>query len=233
MYGHEKGEHVLTRKASAKWEADWFFFSSGLMLSLCSDYIAVRLLLFLEPATTGLTILPKMLDVAEKAMKVHLSVQTETATALTDARTKYGHNVEKLRAACATYHQVFDDRDIRAFTKDLNDRGGQLYQQLRYGAQETTVGFEANLSALLPALDKIFCKSLLLLPEHHKGLLIFSSPLKQLIVGSRFDQTRSRDQVIAALRIRNAFYDELVECCHRLDDDHAALKAKLDALRKA
>lgn len=199
------------------------------MHSLCSDYIAVRLLYYLEPLTTAPTILPKALDVAEKALKLHLAVQTKTSTALSDARTEYGHNVEKLRAACAKCHPIFDDPDICAFTRDLNDRHGKLYQFLRYGAQETTEGYAANLGLLVPVIDKIFCKSLLLLPEHDRRLLVFSSLVKCLITGSRFDQTHSRDLVISALRMRNAFYDELAEYCRYLDEEHAELVAQFEA----
>ena len=87
------------------------------MHSLCSDYIAVRILYWLEPFTTGMTVVPKMLDVVEKALKLHLAVQTQTKTALSDARSEYGHNLEKLRAACAQYEKAFDHPEIQAFTK--------------------------------------------------------------------------------------------------------------------
>ena len=219
---------MLTRKPSLQREdRDWFHFSAGLMHSLCSDYIAVRILYRVEPLTTAFTIVPKMLDVVEKSLKLHLAVQTHTATALSDARSEYGHNVEKLRSACAHYHPVFDDEDIRAFTKDLNDKDGKLYQHLRYGAQETTAGFETNLATLLPVVDKIFSKAILLLPEGARRGLVFTSSLKNLISRSRFDQSQFPAQLLEILRVENAHFAELSDYCHRLDEEHAALAAQI------
>lgn len=194
---------MLTRTPSPQpQELDWFRFASALSYGFQSDYVAVRLLYYLEPLTTALTIVPKMLDVVEKSLKMYLSVHTQSATALTEARQDYGHDIEKLRAACARFDPVFDDADIRLFTKDLNDKNGKLYQCLRYGAQATTAGFEAN-TQLMPVVDKIFSKSFLLLPEGTRRVLVFSSMLKNLITGSRFDQSRNRPLLIEALRSAN------------------------------
>lgn len=199
----------------------WFMFSARLMLHVSSDYIAMRLLHQLEPLTSAPTICVLMLDVVEKALKLHLAVQTQTATALTDMAAKYGHNVEALREACAGFAPVFADADIRDFAKHLNDPDGKLYQQLRYGSQKTTEGFSTNLSALRPVVDKIFCESILQLPEHIRRVLLYSSPLKQLIVGSRFDQSRHPAELVDALRCDNAYFDSLSSYCHRIEKEQA------------
>jgi hypothetical protein len=220
---------MLKRKiAPQPKELDWFTFSAGLIPGLCSDYIAVRLLYRLEPLTTAFTIVGKMLDVVEKSLKLYIAAQTRTTAALSDVAGRYGHNVEKLRVACAAYESAFDDDDVRAFTKDLNDADGKLYQKLRYGAQKTTDGFETNLAALMPVVDKIFCKSILTLPADCQKVLVFSSPLKQLLMGSRFDQTQNRAWVLEALRSGNAYFHELAALCHRLDEEHAAARISLN-----
>jgi hypothetical protein len=213
--------------APQRQERDWFQFSSGLMHSLCSDYIAVRLLYSLEPLTTAMTILPKMLDVVEKALKLHLAVQTQTPTALADARAGYGHNLEKLRAACAQYEPAFDHPDIQALTKDLNDKDGKLYQHMRYGSQETTIGWQTNLVLLLPVVDRVFAHSLLLLPAPHRQFLLFCSSLKNLVTRSRFDQTRNPDQLIELLARENPFFGEFVTVFEALDREHEELSAQL------
>ena len=221
---------MLTRKpTSERQEFDWFYFSSGLMHSLCSDYIAVRLLYALEPITTCLTILPKMLDVAEKAMKLYLMVKTQTETALSDSRIDYGHNLEKLRAACAVFNEAFDHDEIKSFTQDLNDRDGKLYQHLRYGSQETTSGSQANTAEILTVIDRIFSNSLLLLPEDHRKLLLFSSALKALITRSRFDQSKDPTLLISALAYENEYFEDFKTLFEQMDKSHEELISHFDA----
>jgi len=168
-----------------------------------------------------------MLDVVEKSLKLHLAVQTQTATALTEMSTTYGHNVEALRDACAAFTPAFADDDVREFTRDLNDRDGKLYQQMRYGSQRTTLGFQTNLSTLRPVVDKIFSESLLGLPEDARKVLVFSSPLKQLLIGNQFDQSRNPAQLIAALAKDNAYFDRLLHYCRQIEEEQAALAASL------
>jgi hypothetical protein len=224
---------MLVRKVtSQRHEPDWFQFSAGLMHSLCSDYIALRLLYSVEPLTTAMTVCTKMLDVVEKALKLHLAVQTQTPTALADARSEYGHNLERLRVACSQYQPTFDEPDVRAFTKDLNDRDGKLYQHMRYGSQETTSGFETNLAVLLPVVDKIFAKSLLLLPEGPRKVLLFSCTLKNLVTRSRFDQSQYPVQLIAMLEHNNVLFAELVTLFRTLDEEQEALVAQLRAAKE-
>jgi hypothetical protein len=216
---------------SEKQDSDWFRFAAGLLQTLCADYVSVRLLIGTEPFTTAPTVLPKMLDVAEKALKLHLTVQTKSPTALSSARADYGHHIEGLRASCASIHPVFADTDICDFTRDLNDKDGKLYQFLRYGSQETTRGYEANLGDLLPVVDKIFAKSLLLLPDSDRRVLLFVSPIKNLLTRSQFDQTRDPDRLIHLLRINNAQFEDLLSCFHHLDEEHAALLKQLEAAK--
>jgi hypothetical protein len=220
---------LIRKELSQPQEKDWFMFASGLMLRVSSDYISMRLLHLLEPLTCMPTIAVSMIDVAEKSLKLHLAVQTQTVAALADMGSKYGHNLEALRDASAAFSPVFADDDIRGFTKHLNDRDGKLYQQFRYGAQKTTEGFKTNLSTLRPVVDKIFCESLLGLPEEIRKVLVYSSPIKQLLVRSPFDQSRHPDELIDAMRRDNAYFDRLSEYCHRIEDEHAALVAAMSA----
>lgn len=221
---------MLKRKQTPqRQDKDWFMFSASLMLHVCSDYIAVRTLYQLEPLTTAPTLLVLMLDVVEKSLKLHLAVQTKTQNALSEMSSTYGHNVESLRAACAKFSAVFDDPDVRAFTKDLNDRDGKLYQQLRYGSQQTTDGFSTALGDLLPVVDKIFVRSILLLPEDSRRLLFFASPLKSLLVRSNFDQTRNPRLIVDLLRAGNDHYEDLLHYSERIDREHTELVTKLGA----
>jgi hypothetical protein len=122
---------MLTRTPSPQHqEKDWFTFSAGLMIHVSSDYMTMRLLHYLEPLTGAPTICATMLDIAEKSLKLHLAVQTQSTTALADIGTTYGHNIEALREACAAFTPVFAEDDVRAFTKDLNDRDGKLYHPM-------------------------------------------------------------------------------------------------------
>src|ERR1035437_3268188 len=201
---------MLTRKPTAQpQEKNWFMFSAGLMIRVSSDYIAMRLLHQLEPLTCAPTICVTMLDIVEKSLKLHLAVQTQAEDALAVMSTKYGHNVEALRDACAAHTPIFAEDDVRAFTRDLNDRDGKLYQQLRYGSQKITSGFQTNPSTLRPVVDKIFCEAILQLPEHIRKALVYSSPIQHLLVGSSLDQSRHQVELVEALRIDNAYFDRL------------------------
>lgn len=219
--------------AAQKSEKDWFYFSSGLSIGLVSDYIALRLLYRLEPLTTAMVVLGKTLDVAEKSFKLFLAVSSKTPTALTSARTDYGHNIEKLRAAAARYDVVFDENAIKGFARDLNDKSGKLYQHIRYGSEETTDGFEANTDAIMPVIDRIFVQSILRLPVADRRLLFFVSPIKNLIRGSHFDQTQNPELVLDALRWNNAEFPALELFCEQLDVEHGALIQQLETGRAA
>ena len=212
------------KQKSQKKEADWFYFSAPLMNVVCSDYISLRLLYFLEPLTTSFTILPKMVEVAEKSLKLYVLVNNKSKTALTDSRSYYGHNIEKLRLESASFNSIFDDNDIKQFTRYLSDRGGSLYQFLRYGSQETTDGMSANLEKLIPIIDKIFFKSLILLPEPERKLLNFVCILKSLLTQSNFDQSQYKELLIKSLTVNNEFINEYLELCKKLDEDHKALR---------
>lgn len=224
---------MLTRKElSQPQEVNWFTFASRLMLRVSSDYISMRLLHLLEPLTCMPTIAVLMIDVAEKSLKLHLAVHTQTDAALADMGSKYGHNLEALRTDCATYSPVFFDADVRAFTEHLNDRDGKLYQQLRYGAQKTTGGFETNLSTIRPVVDKIFCESVFGLPEGIRNVLVHASPIKNLLVRSALDQSRHPEELIDALRRENAYFDRLSEYFQRIEAEQAAVMAAIASMRK-
>ncbi len=221
---------MISRKQSAeKIEKDWFYFSAGLALTVVSDYIALRLLFRLEPYTTATVILTKALDVAEKSLKLFVSVSSKTLTALSSARSEYGHNIEKLRSAAAAYDAVFNEDEIKLFAQDLNDKSGKLYQLVRYGTEETSEGFEANFATLIPVIDRIFFQAIHNLPESERKLLFFVSPLKNLVQGSRFDQTLNRELVLEALRWHNREFAAFEALCNQLDEEHEALIEQIKA----
>lgn len=211
---------MLTRKSSShRQNIDWFGFSSGVMLRVCSDYVAMRMLYRFGRPTTIPTICVMMVDIVEKALKMHLAVQTQTATALSDMRTTHGHNVDSLRRACAKFHSLFDDADIRGFTQHLNDLDGKLYQKLRYGSQETIIGFSTNIGTLLPVVDKVFIQSILLLPEPHRRLLVSASSIKLLLTRSPIDQSEYPEQTIEVLAQGNAQFPLLMDYCQTLKQE--------------
>jgi hypothetical protein len=209
---------MLTRKKEAqKTEKDWFEFSSQLFFHLCSDYIALRLLYYLEPLTLSFPILVKMIEVAEKSLKFYLTVHNKSNTALSVSRQSYGHNIDNMRVESTKYNSIFDEDDIKKFSKDLDDKDGKLYQYLRYGSQETTQGMSANLHQTMQVIDKIFFKSILLLPESEKRLFNFMSLLKKLLMQSNFDQSQNPKLLLSALKKDNLYINEYIEYCSFLD----------------
>ncbi len=213
---------ILSRKQlPLKKEIDYFDFAVRLFPILCSDYISMRILYFLEPITTSLVILPKIVEIAEKSLKIFLLVHKKTDTAFFDSVTQYGHKIEKLRLESVPFNPVFDDDDIKTFTASLCD--DKLYQLLRYGSERTSSGMEANLPELMPIVDKIFFKSILLLPDGDRRLLNFVSLIKILLTRSPFDQTLNKDLVIKAISHNNNYIEEYLEYCRSIDKENKEL----------
>ena len=228
-----KPQKILERRStSSKSEKDWLFFSIGLMMSLCSDYISLRFLYYTERITTSRTILPKLIEVAEKSLKLFVSVNNKTQTAISDFKTKYGHNIEKLRRESASFNTVFNDADICEFTCELQDQGGMLYQYFRYGSQETTSGMYANINKLIPIVDKIFFSCLLLLPENEKRRFNSTSLLKKLLTDSQFDQSFNRDLLKAAIYFENAHVSAYFDYCKQLDEHYGELVENLTEAKR-
>jgi hypothetical protein len=214
---------MRARRSSQRKDREWFTFSASLLHHLCSDYISLRLLYGLEPLTVFSTTLVKTIEVAEKAMKLFIAVKTQATSALSTSLSTYGHNLEKLRGDCATHEPGFDDADIQWFTHDLNDKSGSLYQYLRYGSHSTIEGFSSDLRVLVPIVDKIFFTSILRLPPEIQRVLIFSCPLKHLVMHSQFDQSTNRTLVMNALTVNNSYIAGFAAYCADLDKDHAKL----------
>jgi hypothetical protein len=185
----------------------------------------MRMLYRIGRPTTIPTICVMMIGIVEKSLKLYLAVQSQTATALSDMRT-YGHNVESLRCACAKFHSLFDDTDIRGFTKHLNDPDGKLLQKLRYGSQETSNGFSTNIGTLLPVVDKVFVQSILLLPDELRKLLVCTSSIKLLVTRSPVDQSQYPEQTIEILTHGNAHFPLLIDYCQRLKLEEDELISK-------
>ncbi len=213
---------MLSRKKTPqKTEKDWFMFSSMLYIHLCSDYIALKLLYYLEPFTTFSPILVKAVEVAEKSLKFFLAVHNQSDTALSDAAQNYGHNLEKMRVESAKYNEVYNRDSIKNFTKEFNDKKGELYQYLRYGSQKTTEGMSAKLDQIMPIIDIIFFSSIMLLPENMRDVYNFTSLLKNLLTGSQFDQSQNPDILLSALKHKNNLYIDLyTKYCNDLDEKH-------------
>jgi len=95
--------------------------------TLFSDFIAFRLLYHLEPLTTAMPILAKMVEIVEKSLKFNVAIHQKREDALSSMCSEFGHRIEKLRSTAASFNAVFDDADIVAFASDFNDkRGGSL-----------------------------------------------------------------------------------------------------------
>jgi hypothetical protein len=222
---------VLKRsQAAQKIDKDWFNFCLPLSIGLASDYIALRILYRLEPLTTALTIVGKSLDVAEKSLKLFVIVSRKSPRALWSARSEFGHDIEKLRIAASQLDPDFDDPAIRSFTRDLNDKSGKLYQQVRYGSEETTSGFKTNLHALIPVVDRIYFRALTKLPPGDRRMFVLGSPIKALIRGEQWDQTRNRNAVMGALRFRNAELAGFEVLCEQLEAEEEAMKKRFETL---
>lgn len=211
---------MLKRKQSgiSKHETDWFMFSTALHSKLCSDYLSLRLLNYVEPLTAIQTNLQLMIEIVERSLKLFIIVKNLSQTALKDAES-YGHNVEKLRQACALIDPFFNDPEILSFTKDLNDNKGTISQKVRYGTERSNSGFTADLNRMLPVVDKIFLKGMMQLPNQIQRIF-HNSTIKFLIEGSRLDQSKNRTLLIEALKCDNLYIDEYIRNYKIIEEEH-------------
>jgi hypothetical protein len=60
---------------------------------------------------------------------------------------------------------------------------------------------------------------------------VFASPLKQLLVGTRLDQSRNPARLVEALRTDNAYFGRLVEYCRCIEKEQVELLAAMNATR--
>lgn len=199
-------------------EKDWYCFSKSLSYTLFFDYISCRLLYYLEPITTSWTILELSIGIAEKSLKMFVTLQKESIHPLFESKDVFGHNIEKLRKECSEYNPIFNEEDIKGFTADLNDKSGELHQFIKYGSQKSTDGFYTNINLIIPIIDKIFFKSILLLPENKRSLIVFTSLLHNLLTQSTFDQSKHPILLIKAIKYQNSYINEFIKYCISLDD---------------
>lgn len=154
----------------------------------------------------------KSVEVAEKSLKLNVSTYQRRPDTLSSMMSPFGHNIDKLRHEAATHNPVFDDDDIRQFTKTLDNKRGSLLQKLRYGAESTTSGYSADIAELAPVVDKIFYCSMLRLPVNDKKMTNAFSPIYRLLHGE-YDNTRNPDMVLEALRNGSEHFEEYKDYC--------------------
>lgn len=209
-------ESTITRQqAPQRIETDWFDFTMKLKIILVSDFLALRLLYKLEPITTSMAILVKLVEVAEKSLKFNIATLERRCDTLSLMTTDFGHNIDKLRATAASHNPVFNDPDVCAFTTQMNNKSGALFQILRYGSEKTTTGFAADIDELMPVVEKIFYNSLLRLPAADKKMANVHNLIYCLLFNT-YDQTRNREQLLEALRDGSDYFAEYENYCNEL-----------------
>jgi hypothetical protein len=206
-------------KIEGKFETNWYMFVNPLYSKLCADYISLKLLFYLEPITVMQTSLQLQIEILEKILKLYWLAQKQSMTALADAMA-HQHNIEELRKECLKYDPFFDEKDIKELTKHLNDKSGIIFQKARYGTEKTNSGLSANTALIMPVIDKVFFKTLMLLPKHVQGTLNYISPIRRLIESDQFDQSQNRELLLSALKNNNPILDEYIASYKKLDQEH-------------
>jgi hypothetical protein len=211
---------VLHKKnTSEKKDKNWFIFAMGLSRHLFSDYVSLKLMFQMETLAFAQTNLVGMAEVAEKSFKLFLAMHEKPENSLSYYSREYGHNLEKLRVKAAEFNVVFDEEDIKQFTKPFGDRRGALYQHLRYGSEMTIDGFKTNLGALMPIIEKIFFNCVLGLEEGDKKMVNNSSLLQSLIVNNEFHQSNNKDILIQSVMVNNPYFAEYEQYSWDLENE--------------
>ena len=211
---------VITKKnTSHRKDVHWFGFSMGLSQHLFPDYIALKLCHHMEIYTLAQSNIVGMVEVVEKSLKMYLSINEKVDNALSHYSSNYGHNLEKLRIQSSLFSVTFQDDDIASLTKPFDDKGGALYQHLRYGSQHSIEGLRTNLGKLMSIVDKVFYTCILRLDEPDKKMVNHSSILKMLIVNSHLAQSNNRDILLEAVQINNPYYSEYEQYCWEIENE--------------
>jgi hypothetical protein len=222
-----KSKKIISKtKSVLASDENWFMFVSGLGHHLFSDYIQLRLCYKLEPLTLISSNFVNMVEVVEKAFKLYLCLKYKPDNALSKMSDEYGHNLSKMRESATQFNDIFDSEDIKQFVEPFSDKQGQLYQKLRYGSQKTISGFSTRLSTLMPIVDKIIFTCILDHEENDKKMVNYSSSLYLLLTGSRFDQTKNKELIIAMLKKDNNFIEDYISYC-------LCLKVEQDKIEEA
>ena len=204
-------------------------FAMGLSHHVFSDYVSLKLNFQLEILAFAQTNLVGMVEVVEKSLKLHLAMNEKLENSLSHYSSHYGHNLENLRSRAANYNQIFDDKDIKQFTKPFDDKKGALYQHLRYGSQQNIDGFKTNLGVLMPIVEKIFFNSVLRLEDVDKKMVNNSSLLCNLIIDNQFHQSRNRGLLLNAVQSNNPFFTEYEEYSWELENERRIMMRALES----
>lgn len=188
-------------------DQEWFTFTMGLSHHLFSDYVGMKLCYSLEPLSLASSNFVNMVEVVEKSLKVYLGFKLEKDDTLSYFSENFGHNLEKMRMQASTYNSIFNDSDIMGFTDSFNDKPGQLYQKLRYGAHKNISGFSTRLSNLLPVVEKIFYICITDHDENKKKMLFSSSLLFFLITSNNFAQANNSELLLSSIKYRNDYFE--------------------------
>jgi hypothetical protein len=197
---------------------------------LVSDYISLKFNFHFETLTLAPTNVTKMVEVVEKSLKLFLAFQEQPEEALSYFSNEYGHNLEKLRRKAESYDCIFEDGDIKQFTKPFDDRAGNLYQKLRYGSHTKIEGFKTNLNSLMPIVDKIFFNSIFRLDENWRKMLIGDSILYFLITNSNLSQSNNPELLLQAIRINNPYLEEFTNYCNEIKKERDNLLGQIQAI---
>lgn len=220
---------IHKQNTSEKKDKNWFMFAMGLSHHVFSDYVSLKLNFQLETLAFAQTNLVGMVEVVEKSLKLHLAMKERLENSLSHYSSNYGHNIEKLRLKAVTYNQVFDESDIKQFTKPFDDKKGALYQHLRYGSQQNIDGFKTHLGELMPIVEKIFFSSILRLEDIDKKMVNNSSLLCNLIINNQFHQSRNRDLLLNAVQSNNPYFTEYEEYCWELENERRIMTKAIES----
>ena len=204
---------------SHKQEKNWHSFGIGLSWHLFSEYMALKFNYLMEPLTFVSSYFVNAVELVEKSLKMYLAFHEKREDALSHYTSHYGHNIEKLRQQAANFNPVFDEEDVKDFTKAFDDKRGALFQHLRYGSQPNIKGHKANLDEALPIVEKIFFTAVLSLEDMDKKMVNQSSLLSLLITKSPMDQSRNPELLLNAVERNNPYFQEYKRYCETLEKE--------------
>lgn len=190
-----------------------------------ADYISIKLAHLTEPLTFACSNLSRMVELAEKSLKLYLAFKEKREDALSHYSKRYGHSIRDLRTQAAIESKKFDQEDIRQFSSVFDDKQGALFQHFRYGSQSNITGYNTNMNSLMSVTEKIFFHSILDHSEQDKRMINHGSAIFMLLTKDQRDQSRNPKDLIQVIQSNNPFFEEYKSYCIELaEEDQRILK---------
>ena len=148
------------------------------------DYFSMRLLGMFGGGILFNKIIHCGGECLEKIMKAYLLENKKIR--VSELKTKYKHNLEKIRKKCAVADTMFENDGLKDFCENYAKQGNEIF---RFGINEEIEKFGGNLKKVIKLVDKFFIKTLLKIKN---GFFAYNSKISSIFLETIFSKTTKK-----------------------------------------